>query len=152
MIATNDAIKGDDPFGLDRFVAAQEKIYVRVLGELQRGSKESHWMWFIFPQLDGLGKSPIARRYAIKNSNEAAAYLHHPLLGPRLLQCSDALLHIHGRSAFEIFGSPDDWKLRSSMTLFATIAGSGSIFAQVLARYFNGQPDPRTIEILAGSP
>ncbi|MDD3814207.1 MAG: DUF1810 domain-containing protein [Desulfocapsaceae bacterium] len=152
MPAINDRPDSNDPFDLDRFTRAQEKIYVRVIDELQNGRKESHWMWFIFPQIDGLGRSPTAKRYAIKSLEEAAAYLNHPVLGQRLLQCSEALLHIHGKSASAIFGFPDVWKLRSCMTLFATIAAADSIFARVLASYFNGQPDQQTMEILKRKP
>lgn len=140
------------PFDLNRFTLAQEKIYARVLEELQNGHKESHWMWFIFPQIDGLGRSPTAKRYAIKSLDEATAYLDHPLLGQRLLQCSEALMNIHGKSASEIFGYPDEWKLRSCMTLFAAIADAGSVFARVLAKYFKGEPDQRTMKILIKDP
>jgi uncharacterized protein (DUF1810 family) len=109
-------------------------------------------MWFIFPQIEGLGRSSTAKRYAIKSLEEAAAYLNHPVLGQRLLQCSKSLLNIHGKSASAIFGFPDTWKLRSCMTLFATIANVDSVFARVLASYFNGQPDQQTLEILNREP
>mgnify|MGYP003338948743 CR=1 FL=1 len=137
-----------DPFNLARFIRAQEEIYAQALAEVRSGQKESHWMWFIFPQIDGLGSSHTARRYAITNGEEARAYLDHPVLGGRLLECSEALLNVSGRSASQIFGSPDDLKLRSCMTLFARVASPGSIFERVLAKYFAGQPDQRTLELL----
>lgn len=142
----------NDPFDLDRFIRAQERIYPRVLEELRRGRKESHWMWFVFPQLEGLGRSATAKRYAIKGLEEATAFLNHPVLGQRLLQCAETLLNIRGKSAAAIFGSPDDWKLRSCMTLFATISQADSVFSRVLAGYFNGHPDQRTMEILQAEP
>ena len=141
----------DDPYQLNRFVAAQRAIYDAALGEIRSGHKQSHWMWFIFPQIDGLGSSPTARHYAIKSRDEAAAYLQHPLLGARLLECAEAVLSITGRSAREILGSPDDLKLRSSATLFAAVAPKGSVFERLLERYFDGQPDRRTLDrLLAG--
>ena len=137
-----------DPFNLGRFIKAQSWIYDWALAELKRGRKRSHWMWFIFPQIDGLGASPLAQFYAIKTAAEARNYLHHPELGRRLAGCCKALLRLQGLSASEIFGYPDDRMLRSSMTLFAAIAGPGSLFARVLGQYFDGQPDPRTLELL----
>ena len=137
-----------DPFNLRRFVSAQEKIYDTVLAELGSGQKRTHWMWYIFPQLDGLGYSPTSKRYAIKNKAEARQYLSHPLLGKRLMECAETVLGIKGRSASQIFGSPDDMKLRSSMTLFASVAHPESVFARVLDRYFQGQPDSRTLDLL----
>ncbi|MBU0664448.1 MAG: DUF1810 domain-containing protein [Proteobacteria bacterium] len=152
MTPTNDLPNTNDPFDLNRFSRAQEKIYPKVLEELRKGRKESHWMWFIFPQIEGLGRSATAKFYAIKSLEEAAAYLNHPVLGQRLLQCSESLLNIHQKSASAIFGFPDEWKLRSCMTLFATIAEEDSVFARVLANYFNGQTDQRTMEILNREP
>ncbi|MEI7770673.1 MAG: DUF1810 domain-containing protein, partial [Chloroflexales bacterium] len=111
-----------DPFDLQRFVRAQETVYAQVLAELRGGKKRTHWMWFIFPQLDGLGYSATAKRYAIKSRAEARQYLNHLILGKRLIACTEAILAISGRSASDIFGSPDDVKLRSSMTLFAAVA------------------------------
>src|SRR5690348_3268527 len=111
----------DDRFDLDRFVRAQEEVYCRALSEITLGRKRSHWMWFIFPQIDGLGCSSTAKFYAIKSKDEAKAYLNHPRLGKRLNECAEALLKIKGKSATEIFGYPDDLKLRSSMTLFASV-------------------------------
>ena len=136
---------------LNRFLQAQENIYSTALAELQRGVKETHWMWFIFPQVDGLGISSTAKYYAIKNRAEAEEYLGHPILGSRLLECTSTLLTIRGRTAYQIFGSPDDLKLRSSMTLFSATSPADSLFHQVLSKYYSGQPDPRTIEILQSS-
>ena len=141
----------EDPFNLSRFLTAQERTYDRALSELKRGEKESHWMWFIFPQIDGLGHSETAKKYAIKSRQEAEAYLQHPVLGQRLVQCSEALLKIQGRTASEIMGYPDDLKLNSSMTLFASISKAGSVFHQAIDRYFQGQTDRRTLDLLAGN-
>ena len=138
-----------DPFDLERFVAAQRGDYATALRELQRGAKRSHWMWYIFPQVAGLGSSGMSRRYAIKSRREAEAYLAHPVLGPRLIECTQALLALEGKSAREVMGSPDDLKLRSAMTLFATVAAAGSPFAAVLERYFGGEGDARTSDYLA---
>jgi len=135
-------------YDLDPFVHAQTGIYEQALAELTRGRKQSHWMWFVFPQIAGLGLSEMSRRYAIVNSGEARAYLEHPLLGPRLRACVDATLAVEGRTAHEIFGSPDDLKLRSSATLFAAVSEAGSIFQQVLDKYFDGQPDVGTRRLL----
>ncbi len=133
---------------LTRFVEAQQDVYESALSELKRGSKESHWMWFIFPQIGGLGHSTMAKKYAIKSRQEAETYLLHPVLGPRLVKCSRALLQIQNKSASEIMGSPDDLKLRSSMTLFARVSEANSVFHQVIDKYFQGRADQRTIEIL----
>ena len=138
----------DDRFDLNRFVQAQEEVYPRALAELKLGRKRSHWMWFIFPQIDGLGYSSTAKFYAIKSKDEAKAYLEHPLLGKRLMECAEALRKIEGKSAAEIFGYPDDLKLRSSMTLFASVSSADSAFSGVLAQYFGGEPDQRTLELL----
>ncbi len=137
-----------DPYNLQRFVEAQSGTYERALAELQQGRKRSHWMWFIFPQIDGLGMSSTARLYAIKSRVEARQYLAHPLLGPRLRTCAETVLRISERSAYDVFGTPDDLKLRSSMTLFAAVAPEDSVFAQVLERFFAGQPDERTLALL----
>ena len=142
-------MKTDDPFDLNRFLDAQHESYAIALGEIRGGRKQSHWMWFIFPQIDGLGSSPTARHYAIKSRDEAAAYLRHPLLGARLLECAQAALSVHRRSARDIFGSPDDLKLRSSATLFAAVAPKRSVFERLLERYFKGQPDQRTLDLLS---
>jgi uncharacterized protein (DUF1810 family) len=138
----------EDPFDLNRFVAAQADDYDRALSEIRAGRKRSHWMWYVFPQLDGLGSSPTARFYAIKNRDEARAYLDHPVLGPRLRECAEAAVAVEGKTATEVFGSPDDLKLRSSATLFAAVSPPGSVFERVLARYYDGQPDERTLQLL----
>lgn len=137
-----------DPFELSRFIAAQEPIYAQALAEVRSGRKTSHWMWFVFPQIVGLGSSAMAQRYAISGADEARTYLAHPMLGHRLSECAEALLGVEGRSAFEIFGSPDDMKLKSSMTLFAEVSAPDSAFGKVLDRYYEGQKDPRTLELL----
>jgi uncharacterized protein (DUF1810 family) len=137
-----------DPFDLDRFVQAQEKVFDQALSELKAGSKRSHWMWFIFPQIDGLGFTTTSRYYAIKSLEEARAYLAHPLLGARLSACSEALLALAGRSAAEVFGYPDDMKLKSSATLFAWVAPAGSPFERLLEKYFSGDRDSKTLRLL----
>lgn len=139
---------GEDPFGLRRFVDAQRGVHEQALAELEAGRKRSHWMWFVFPQMLGLGISPTAARYAIRSLDEAAAYLRHPLLGPRLVACAQALLRVDGRSADEILGHPDVLKLRSSMTLFSALPDADPVFAAVLARYFGGARDERTLRLL----
>jgi uncharacterized protein (DUF1810 family) len=137
-----------DPFRLQRFVDAQEHVYDAVLGELRGGRKRTHWMWFIFPQLAGLGHSSTAQRYAISSLDEAAAYLAHPVLGARLRECTALVVAIEGRSIAEVFGAPDDQKLRSSMTLFARAAPDEPAFAECLRRYFPAGPDPLTLDRL----
>ena len=132
---------------LDRFVAAQDGVYDDALAELGAGCKRTHWMWFVFPQIAGLGSSPTAQRYAIRSLDEARAYLAHPVLGPRLRECARALLAVPGRSAREILGHPDDLKLRSSMTLFARAADDPAPFQAVLDRYYDG-PYPLTLRLL----
>ena len=139
---------GTDPFDLARFTSAQEGVYERALTEVRAGDKRSHWMWFVFPQIDGLGSSPTAKHYAIKTAAEARAYLDHPVLGPRLRECAEAVLAVENRSAFDIFGSPDDLKLKSCMTLFESVDGAGSVFGRVLDRYFEAKRDERTLQIL----
>jgi uncharacterized protein (DUF1810 family) len=138
----------DDPYDLQRFVTAQDPVLDRVREELRRGRKSSHWMWFVFPQVAGLGSSPTAQHYAISGLDEARAYLAHPVLGPRLVECARLAAAVEGRSAREVFGYPDDLKLRSSMTLFARAAPDEPAFAGVLDRYFDSEPDPRTLERL----
>lgn len=138
----------NDPHGLNRFVEAQRSVYDQALAEIREGCKESHWMWFLFPQLAGLGFSATSRHFAIQSRAEAEAYLAHPVLGPRLIACSEAALGVEGRSASAIFGSPDDVKLRSSATLFASVSPAGSVFERLLAKYFQGQPDSRTLQLL----
>jgi uncharacterized protein (DUF1810 family) len=139
-----------DPFDLQRFVAAQQDTYTVALAELRRGSKRSHWMWFIFPQVAGLGTSEMARRYAIRSAREATAYLAHPLLGARLQECTRALLAVSGRTAEDVLGHPDHLKLQSSMTLFAAVSADESLFHRVLQRYFFGARDERTVDYLRG--
>jgi uncharacterized protein (DUF1810 family) len=138
----------NDPYSLSRFVNAQETIFERVLAELISGQKRSHWMWFIFPQIEGLGNNPTSRYYAIKSLDEAREYLNHPVLGPRLVQCAEAVLAIQGKSASEIFGFPDDLKLMSSMTLFACVTDFPSVFGDVLEKYFDGKRDKETLKLL----
>jgi uncharacterized protein (DUF1810 family) len=140
----------DDPHDLTRFVDAQRTHYDDALAEVRAGRKRTHWMWFVFPQLGGLGSSDQARRYAIRDLDEARAYLAHPVLGPRLTQIAEVALGVDGRSAAEVFGSPDDLKLRSSATLFAHVSPPGSPFHRLLDRYFGGRPDTRTLALLGG--
>ncbi len=148
MPEANDTNHRDDPFDLERFLSAQAGIYPAVLAELRGGRKRTHWMWFIFPQIAGLGRSPTSEHYAIKSRQEAGAYLSHTVLGPRLRECAGLVLAVQGRSVAEIFGYPDDLKLRSSMTLFAQVAEPDSVFQRVLDKYFDGQQDRRTIELM----
>ncbi len=137
-----------DADGLNRFVDAQQGIYEIALSEIRQGQKRSHWMWFVFPQYAGLGISPTSQRYAIKSLAEAEAYLKDPVLGRRLVECAEALLRIEGRSAQQIFGSPDDMKLKSSATLFAHVSPSGSVFERVLDKYFRGERDDKTLRLI----
>lgn len=138
-----------DPFNLDRFLAAQAGVHERALTELRRGCKQSHWMWFVFPQLAGLGHSARAQHYGITGLDEARAYLAHPVLGARLQECAAVLEGLDpGLPASSIFGYPDELKLRSSLTLFARVAGSGSIFERLLDKYFAGEPDDLTVALL----
>ncbi|MBA2671477.1 MAG: DUF1810 domain-containing protein [Gemmatimonadetes bacterium] len=138
----------DDPFELNRFVSAQKNVYSGALREIQDGRKQSHWIWFIFPQIAGLGMSETARFYAIGSRAEAKAYLDHPILGRRIVECAEAALQHSDRSALEILGRPDNLKLRSSATLFASVNGSHIAFQRVLDHFFDGQPDDRTLELL----
>jgi uncharacterized protein (DUF1810 family) len=137
-----------DPFDLARFVAAQEGVYEHALAELASGRKRSHWMWFVFPQLAGLGRSATARRYAIASLDEARAYLAHPVLGRRLCECTQAVNALTDRSLAQIFGSPDDLKFRSSMTLFERAAGEGTQFSIALDKYCGGCRDAATLRLL----
>jgi uncharacterized protein (DUF1810 family) len=137
-----------DPFNLRRFITPQEPVMEEILAELRNGQKASHWMWFVFPQIRGLGSSSMARRFAIANLEEARAYHEHPVLGTRLRQCTQLVLNIEGRSAEQIFGYPDDLKWRSCMTLFAEAAPEEPVYREALQKYFAGEPDPRTLEIL----
>ncbi len=137
---------GDD---LDRFVVAQQPVYDAVCRELAAGRKTTHWMWFVFPQLAALGRSATARHFGLAGAAEATAYARHPVLGPRLLQCAGLVLAVQGRSAHQIFGSPDDLKLRSCITLFDAVEPDAAVFREVLQRYFDGQRDPLTLALLA---
>jgi len=134
---------------LQRFVDAQENVYADVVRELGAGRKRSHWMWFIFPQIAGLGHSEMARHYAIASREEAAAFLDHPVLGPRLRECTQLVLDGPNRSIAEIFGHPDDLKFHSSMTLFSASTSDNELFQAALERYFGGLPDSRTLELMA---
>jgi Uncharacterized conserved protein len=137
-----------DPFNLHRFVAAQEPVIDAVRAELAAGRKRTHWMWFVFPQIAGLGRSPTAQAYAISSADEARAYLAHPVLGDRLRGCTEQVLLVEGRTAHDIFGSPDDMKFRSSMTLFGEVSGE-EVFLRSLDKYFGGAGDALTLEALA---
>lgn len=137
-----------DPYDLDRFLAAQEHDYPTALAEIRAGSKRSHWMWYVFPQLAGLGSSGTARRYAIRSAAEARAYLAHPVLGARLREIARAACEAPAADARTLMGSPDDLKLRSCATLFAHVSAPGSVFERVLDRWFGGEPDARTLELL----
>lgn len=133
-------------FDLDRFVGAQEPVMAQVMRELAAGSKRTHWMWFVFPQLRGLGRSPTAVHYGLAGSAEARAYLAHPVLGERLVECTGLVNHVQGKTALQIFGSPDDMKFRSCATLFATLQAEP--FEAALLKYYGGEPDPMTVELL----
>ncbi len=139
----------NNSYALERFLNAQDGSYAQALAELKAGRKRSHWIWYILPQLAVLGRSGMAQHYGISGLDEARAYWQHPVLGPRLQACCEALLALEGKSAHEIMGSPDDLKLRSCATLFAQVAGKDSVFTQVLDKYFEGEPDPLTLEFLA---
>ena len=133
---------------LSRFIDAQADDYVQALTEIRNGQKQSHWMWYIFPQLAGLGFSEMARFYAIRDINEARDYLANPVLGSRLVEISTALLHVEGRNARQIMGSPDALKLRSCMTLFSLVPGADAVFQEALDKFFAGSPDPKTLTLL----
>lgn len=135
-------------FDLERFVEAQNPVYAEVCRELRQGLKQGHWMWFIFPQLRGLGQSSMANRFGISSVAEARAYLAHPVLGPRLEECTSLVNAAEGGSISEIFGYPDDLKFRSSMTLFAHVSSGSNVFADALQKYYAGHPDPLTVEML----
>ena len=138
----------NDPHDLKRFLDAQQNTYGQAISELRMGKKRTHWMWFIFPQFAGLGFSGQSKLYAIKSLDEARAYLEHPILGPRLVDAAKACLEIEGRSAPDVFGWPDDMKLRSSMTLFSVASSGETVFHDVLAKFFDGKPDGRTVELI----
>ncbi len=139
-----------ESFDLDRFVRAQESVIAQVRAELKAGRKTTHWMWFVFPQLAGLGSSHYAQLYAISSLAEAKAYLAHPVLGPRLVECASLVNAVEDRTAYDIFSSPDDMKFHSSMTLFALAAEHETAFNAALAKYFDGRHDMRTLELLRG--
>lgn len=147
-----DSPSADDPYHLNRFVRAQQQDFEQALAEISAGKKRTHWMWYIFPQLDGLAFSSTSKHYAIKSIAEARAYLDHPVLGPRLRQCAEAALRVEGRSATAIFGSPDDLKLRSCATLFACVSPPGSAFDRLLEKYYGGQRDQKTLRLLGIDP
>ncbi|NOS79412.1 MAG: DUF1810 domain-containing protein [Nitrospira sp.] len=138
-----------DEYNLHRFLDAQEGVYHTVLDELRAGRKSSHWIWFIFPQIAGLGRSGTAQKFAIGSLDEAKAYLQHPVLGPRLRECTQLVLNVDGRSAEEIFGYPDYLKFRSCMTLFMTATTDNTIFKSALLKYFDGKLDQLTLDLLA---
>jgi uncharacterized protein (DUF1810 family) len=152
MIPQMDELRSAaDPHDLERFVQAQRAMYAQALAELCDGRKRSHWMWYVFPQFEGLGSSPMSRRYAIRSTAEAVAYLAHPVLGHRLSECAAALLALEGRTATEILGFPDDAKLKSCLTLFACVSPAGSIFEQLLGKYFGGERDAETLRLAGRS-
>ena len=134
-----------DPFDLERFVTAQDPVYENVCEELRSGQKRGHWMWFIFPQLRGLGSSPLAQKFGISSREESEAYLSHPVLGSRLRECTRLVNAVEGRSIEQIFAYPDDLKFRSSMTLFRMASGDNRIFNYALEKYFEGEADPLTL-------
>ena len=142
---------GDDPFGLERFVTAQAGTYQRACDELLRGCKQGHWMWYVFPQMKGLGLSSTSHHYGIGSIAEARAYLAHPILGPRLTAVTGLMLEVRDRSLHDILGSPDDMKFRSSMTLFARATGPHSVFAEALDVVCGGQPDEKTLALLTSA-
>jgi uncharacterized protein (DUF1810 family) len=147
--AAPEAVAEQDPYDLRRFVTAQKQVYPGVLAELRAGRKQSHWMWFIFPQIAGLGRSEMAQRFSLSGKPEAAAYLAHPLLGARLRECTELVLDApQSLTAEQIFGYPDDLKFRSSMTLVAEVANEPGIFGRALERYFGGRPDEATLRLL----
>ena len=148
MADAPDAHDTADPHNLQRFLQAQDGVYARALTEVASGRKRTHWMWFIFPQLAGLGRSTTAVEYAIRSAAEAEAYLNHPVLGARLTECCAAVMRVEGKSAREIFGSPDDMKLQSCVTLFALVSPPRSLFHRVLDSYFAGEPDGVTLGLL----
>lgn len=135
----------NDPFHLQRFIEAQGPVYERVCAELRRGQKTSHWMWFIFPQIRGLGSSETAQYFAIASRQEAAAYAEHPVLGARLRECAALVLHVDNKSLEQVFGYPDNLKFHSSMTLFARTAEENQVFLRALKKYFSGNLDPQTM-------
>jgi uncharacterized protein (DUF1810 family) len=149
---SSDSPGTDDPYQLSRFVRAQQDDFEPALAEIRSGKKRTHWMWYIFPQLDGLAFSATSKHYAIKSIEEAKAYLEHPILGSRLRQCAEAADRVKGRSAREIFGSPDELKLRSCATLFDCLLPPGSVFDRLLDKYYGGERDRKTLRLLGIDP
>ena len=147
-MASNEISRPPEPFDLSRFIDAQAKVFADVIQELKQGQKQSHWMWFIFPQLRGLGRSPTAHYYGLESAHEAEAYVRDPLLGPRLDQTTQLVLEISNRTVHEIFGSPDDLKFRSCMTLFEWVAPDRECFALALEKYFGGNRDAQSLSTL----
>jgi uncharacterized protein (DUF1810 family) len=139
----------DDPHDLQRFVTAQKDLYPQALREIRNGCKASHWMWFVFPQMRGLGASATSRHFGISSRDEARAYLAHPILGPRLVEVAEAFMAVGAPSAHEVFGSPDDMKLKSCATLFAAVSRPGSVFERLLEQYYGGERDKQTLALLA---
>ena len=152
MTRPSDFRGTDDPYNLGRFLKAQEHDYQQALSELRSGQKRTHWMWYIFPKIDGLALSSTSKHYSIKNVEEARAYLDHPVLGPRLLECAEAVLGVQGRSVHEIFGSPDDLKLKSCATLFGCVSPPGSVFERLLEKYYRCNRDHKTLQLLGVDP
>ncbi|MBW3637459.1 MAG: DUF1810 domain-containing protein [Armatimonadetes bacterium] len=148
----SDCLSPNDPFNLSRFLEAQEDCYQQALLEIRSGRKRSHWMWFIFPQFEGLALSSTSRHYAIKSAEEAKAYLDHAILGSRLLECIESVMGVESRSVREIFGAPDDLKLKSCATLFACVSSSGSVFESLLEKFYSGERDAKTLELLGVRP
>lgn len=136
-------------YNLNRFTEAQAKNFADALAEIKNGKKRTHWMWYVFPQIQGLGNSEFARFYAIKDLNEATAYLEHPVLGNRLIEISEALLQLDSNDAYQILGSPDEMKLQSSMTLFSLVPNADAVFEAVLKKFYNGVKDPKTMKIIS---
>jgi len=141
----------EDSFNLSRFLEAHEERFEQALSELRSGHKRTHWIWFIFPQFEGLSSSSTSRFYAIKSLDEAKAYLAHPVLGPRLVECAEAVMAIEGKTANEIFGDPDDLKVKSSATLFAHVSPAHSVFERLIGKFYNGESDAQTLELLEPS-
>ena len=152
MTSSNDPRTSDDPYDLSRFTQAQENDSEHALSEIRSGKKRTHWMWYIFPQIDGLAFSSTSKHYSIKSLEEAKAYLDHPILGPRLLECAEAVVCVECRSATQIFGSPDDLKLRLCATLFSCVLPPGSVFDRLLRKYYRGGRDRKTLQLLGIAP
>ncbi len=152
MADSSDTRGTGDPYNLNRFLRAQEGDYQQALSEITSGRKRTHWMWYIFPQIDGLAFSSTSKHYSIKSLAEAKAYLDHPVLGPRLLECAEAVVRVQGRTAAEIFGSPDDLKLRSCVTLFSCVSPAGSVFDRLLEKYYRAERDGKTLRLLGIDP